>query len=142
MLLEFMADAAETARYEFDVVCGMHEPLIIDWQPLIQELIYDYARSVRPSCVAARFHNTLVEMIVKIASMSGEKSVALSGGCFQNKFLTERAISRLRVEGFKVYWHQRVPTNDGGISLGQVIAANESGNDDPNSKRRLESVCV
>ncbi|MEQ1645881.1 MAG: hypothetical protein ABL959_20685, partial [Pyrinomonadaceae bacterium] len=47
----------------------------------------------------------------------------LSGGCFQNKYLLERAVSRLNEEGFRPYWHQRVPTNDGGISLGQTIAA-------------------
>jgi hydrogenase maturation protein HypF len=47
----------------------------------------------------------------------------LSGGCFQNKYLTERAVCRLRDEGFRPYWHQRVPPNDGGIALGQIVAA-------------------
>jgi hydrogenase maturation protein HypF len=47
----------------------------------------------------------------------------LSGGCFQNKYLTERAVCRLREEGFRPYWHQRVPPNDGGIALGQIVAA-------------------
>ena len=46
----------------------------------------------------------------------------LSGGCFQNRYLTERAVKRLREEGFRPYWHQRVPPNDGGIALGQVAA--------------------
>jgi hydrogenase maturation protein HypF len=47
----------------------------------------------------------------------------LSGGCFQNKYLTERLIQELHAERFQPYWHQRVPPNDGGISLGQVMAA-------------------
>jgi hydrogenase maturation protein HypF len=47
----------------------------------------------------------------------------LSGGCFQNRYLTERMVQRLREEGFQPYWHQRVPTNDGGIALGQIVAA-------------------
>jgi hydrogenase maturation protein HypF len=54
---------------------------------------------------------------------AGEERVALSGGCFQNKYLTELAIRRLRDEGFKPYWHQRIPPNDGGIALGQIVAA-------------------
>jgi hydrogenase maturation protein HypF len=49
--------------------------------------------------------------------------VALSGGCFQNRLLTELTVGRLQSEGVKVYWHQRVPPNDGGIALGQVVAA-------------------
>jgi len=49
----------------------------------------------------------------------------LTGGCFQNRYLAERAISRLRECGFKPYWHQRIPPNDGGIAFGQVVAATE-----------------
>ena len=53
----------------------------------------------------------------------GEPQVVLSGGCFQNVYLTERTVNALRNEGFRPYWHQRVPPNDGGISLGQAVAA-------------------
>jgi hydrogenase maturation protein HypF len=62
-------------------------------------------------------------MIVAVARRVGEERVVLTGGCFQNKYLTERAIARLREEGFRVYWHQRIPPNDGGIALGQIVAA-------------------
>jgi hydrogenase maturation protein HypF len=47
----------------------------------------------------------------------------LSGGCFQNKYLLERAVGRLTSEGFKPFWHRRVPPNDGGISFGQAVSA-------------------
>jgi hydrogenase maturation protein HypF len=47
----------------------------------------------------------------------------LSGGCFQNRYLTERMVSHLRRAGYRPYWHQRVPPNDGGIALGQIMAA-------------------
>jgi hydrogenase maturation protein HypF len=73
--------------------------------------------------IARRFHNTLSEVIVKAARHSDEKAVVLSGGCFQNKYLTERSILRLRQEGFRPYWHQRIPPNDGGICVGQALAA-------------------
>ncbi|HZR16884.1 MAG TPA: carbamoyltransferase HypF, partial [Verrucomicrobiae bacterium] len=73
--------------------------------------------------ISARFHNMLAEAIVQVARKTGLPSVVLSGGCFQNRYLSERTIQRLTQEGFRVYWHQRIPPNDGGICLGQVIAA-------------------
>jgi hydrogenase maturation protein HypF len=76
--------------------------------------------------MAARFHNTLVEAIVALAERIGEPRVALSGGCFQNRYLTERAVRRLTAAGFSPYWHQRVPPNDGGIALGQIMAASRA----------------
>jgi len=62
-------------------------------------------------------------MAVDAAAQIGEKNVVLSGGCFQNRYLTERMVSRLLGAGYRPYWHQRVPPNDGGISLGQITAA-------------------
>jgi hydrogenase maturation protein HypF len=53
----------------------------------------------------------------------GEPKVALTGGCFQNRLLTERASQRLREAGFDVLLHRQVPPNDGGISLGQIAVA-------------------
>ena len=71
---------------------------------------------------AAKFHNALVETVVQVAQRVGEEKIVLSGGCFQNRYLLERIVQRLRAEGFQPYWHQHVPSNDGGIALGQVIA--------------------
>ena len=71
---------------------------------------------------SARFHNTLAEMAVAVAARMKVEKVVLTGGCFQNRYLTERMVSRLRSEGFRPYWHQRVPPNDGGIALGQIVA--------------------
>ena len=76
-----------------------------------------------PGMVAAKFHNTLAEMIVEVARRIGEKKVLLTGGCFQNRYLTEQTVRRLEGSGFHHYWHQRVPPNDGGIALGQAVWA-------------------
>jgi hydrogenase maturation protein HypF len=62
-------------------------------------------------------------MIARVALQRPEMPVVLSGGCFQNRLLTELTVARLEASGVKVYWHQRVPPNDGGIALGQVVAA-------------------
>ncbi len=97
--------------------------IIIDWEPMVREIIADVLSGVAIGLSSARFHNTLVESLVTVAGMSGETRICLTGGCFQNRYLTERAVSRLRAEGYSVYWHQRVPPNDGGIALGQAVAA-------------------
>jgi hydrogenase maturation protein HypF len=98
-------------------------PIILDWAPLLSELLSDLRRKAPLSTMTARFHNGLAESIVALAKKIGQQRVVLSGGCFQNKYLTERTINRLRADGLQPYWHQRVPPNDGGISLGQVVAA-------------------
>ena len=49
--------------------------------------------------------------------------VVLTGGCFQNKYLTELTIDKLRQNGFDVFWHRHIPPNDGGVCLGQAVAA-------------------
>ncbi len=101
-----------------------YEPtFIINWESMIKEILVDKSNLISAGLISKKFHNTLVEMIVDIAGKVGRERVVISGGCFQNKYLTERAITRLTEEGFKPYWHQRVPPNDGGISLGQMFVA-------------------
>jgi hydrogenase maturation protein HypF len=73
--------------------------------------------------LASCFHNTLAEMIAGVARQAGQETIVLTGGCFQNRFLSIRAVERLTACGLDVHWHQRVPPNDGGIAPGQVIGA-------------------
>jgi hydrogenase maturation protein HypF len=95
---------------------------IIDYEMLIGEIITDWQAGVVKGLIALKFHNTLAKMMVSVARLVGEKRVVLTGGCFQNKLLLEQAISRLLAAGFEPYWHQHIPTNDGGIALGQIVA--------------------
>ena len=97
--------------------------LVFDWGPMMFALLDDLRQGSALGTVAARFHNTLAEAIVAVARRVALERVALSGGCFQNRYLTERAVRRLEAEGFRPYWHQRIPPNDGGIALGQIAAA-------------------
>ena len=97
--------------------------MILDWQPMIEVILADVKANVSVGIISARFHNALAEAVVDVARRSGEPPVVLSGGCFQNRYLTWRVVTRLREKKFKPYWHQRVPPNDGGIALGQVMAA-------------------
>ena len=97
--------------------------IILDWSPMIEAILVDVQKGASVGIISAKFHNALVEGIVAVAKRAGQERVVLSGGCFQNRYLTERAVRRLQAEGFRPYWHQRVPPNDGGIALGQVVAA-------------------
>jgi hydrogenase maturation protein HypF len=97
----------------------------VDWEPMIRAILRDLEQNVPVGVISARFHYTLADVILEAARLAGEERVVLTGGCFQNKFLTERALERLEASGFRPYWHQRVPPNDGGIALGQAaVAAN------------------
>jgi len=123
MELEFALDGVETEeRYELPLVTR-HSSLVLDWSPMIEAILVDVQQGVSVGIISARFHNALAESIVAVAKRAGQNRVVLSGGCFQNRYLTERAVRRLQAEGFRPYWHQRVPPNDGGIALGQVVAA-------------------
>jgi len=81
----------------------------------------DKTAGVAVPVIAARFHNALVAWILEVAAAVKPKQIVLSGGVFQNRYLTERAAAALESRGFVVYTHQRVPPNDGGISLGQAV---------------------
>jgi hydrogenase maturation protein HypF len=144
MQLEFVSDPQERGAYPLEIVDSaervVHQPvtedapipasgcLVIDWRPLVAEVLADWSAGRGADIIGARFHNALVETIVQVAdrvgeSCVGESRVALSGGCFQNRRLTEGCIRRLRRAGHEVLVHRRVPANDGGISLGQVAVA-------------------
>ena len=73
--------------------------------------------------IALSFHIAIANATVKTAIEFSVPQIALSGGVFNNKILTEECISRLEKEGFKVYINEKVPAGDGGIALGQAYIA-------------------
>ena len=124
MELEFAAAADVTEHYNYIVNLG--EPFVIDWEPMIRQILEEVCNQRPIGVIAAKFHNTLAKIIVDIACRVGEPRVLLTGGCFQNRLLTERTVAELTAAGFRAYWHQRVPPNDGGIALGQVMAGRQA----------------
>jgi hydrogenase maturation protein HypF len=119
--LESVIDSQVGDLYPFEI--GNDVPQIIDWAPMIGEILIDLRREKSAGFISAKFHNTLAEVIVEVARAIAQPKIVLTGGCFQNRYLLERAVLRLSQAGFRPYWHQRVPTNDGGIALGQAVAA-------------------
>jgi hydrogenase maturation protein HypF len=127
MELEFTADPEERGDYPFEIETSRADNArtvaVIDWRPLIEAVLEEIARGTAKPVVAARFHNTLAEAIVRVARRIGRDVVALSGGCFQNRLLTERVCEGLRRAGHRVLLHRQVPPGDGGVSLGQIAVA-------------------
>jgi hydrogenase maturation protein HypF len=120
MELEFLTDGIRSDEYyEFEIIKRKDGMLVLDWEKLLKQIIEDKRNKISLNIISIKFHNALVKGIVDIAKSVNEKNVALSGGCFQNKYLLENSIQELRKNGFNVYWNKEVPANDGGISLGQ-----------------------
>ena len=73
--------------------------------------------------IPAKFHNTLAEIALDIAQLANQSNIVISGGCFQNAYLVEKVLQRLQGSGFKVFQHEKIPPNDGGLALGQLMAS-------------------
>ena len=121
MNLEFSADSHTESYYPFEIL--KKEIFIIDWHPFIKSLLNDKSNNISVNIISTKFHNTLARIILSITEISDEEKVVLSGGCFQNALLLQKSTELLQHNGFKVYCHQRIPPNDGGLSLGQISAS-------------------
>ncbi len=95
---------------------------------VIHQIVKDMLAGISPQVISAKFHLGVAHLISFIAcGIRNERKlnrVALSGGVFQNILLLEQTCKILKSDSFEVYAHSRVPTNDGGISLGQAAIAN------------------
>lgn len=101
--------------------------VILGYKDMLKDLLRDLQNQVSKSIISSRFHNTVVEATAKCACKIREKTglmdVVLSGGVFENTYLLERLVLKLRDLNFTVYYNRLTPTNDGGISFGQAAAA-------------------
>jgi hydrogenase maturation protein HypF len=121
--LETIADRSVSEGYEFEIGAG-----VIKAEAVIRRAVDDLLNGCPASEVSARFHLAVAHLIAAVAvAVRSERHinrVALSGGVFQNILLLDRARRALRDAGFEVFTHNRVPPNDGGVSLGQAAVAN------------------
>ena len=116
----------ETAYYPFSIT-EEDDLSLVRLQDLFAAIIHDLQDGATQARIAAKFHNTIARMIRELCQVISDKTgitqVVLSGGVFQNRLLLRKAVSLLEASGFDVFTHRQVPTNDGGISLGQVVIA-------------------
>jgi hydrogenase maturation protein HypF len=129
MLLEAIAGDGDEEIYDMPIDAVAGNAMQLDTRPMIRSIVDELERSVPIPAIAARFHRGLVraatEVCEKIRQDTGLQRVCLGGGCFQNVRLLRGCLRSLRAEGFEVFFPQRVPSNDGGIALGQAAIACE-----------------
>ena len=129
--LENEIEEGVLGEYPFAVneICVNGGPLLIDFSETVLRIIDDIKNGELKGRIAARFHNTVIEVIVvmaaRIGSEYGIRNVALSGGTFQNAYVFERAYNKLKSQGFNVFTNVNVPCNDACISLGQAFLLRE-----------------
>ncbi len=120
--LEALVDPAIRAAYPFELMD--RQP---DLVPMFTGLVEDFRAGVSVSVLSAKFHNTMANLVLrvcqKIRNQAGIRRVALSGGVWLNMALLTQSVRLLQKDGFEVLVHQKVPTNDGGLALGQTLIA-------------------
>ncbi|OIO33694.1 MAG: hypothetical protein AUJ70_02765 [Candidatus Omnitrophica bacterium CG1_02_40_15] len=127
MILEHGAWSTEHRKYKFGYFneAGV---VIIDWEPVIRSVVKDLKRGVKKPEISVKFHNSICDMIKEACNLLRKRykigKVCMSGGVFQNKYLSGRIKPILEKEGFNIYVHKNIPTHDGGIALGQAVLAN------------------
>jgi hydrogenase maturation protein HypF len=128
MQLEFAIDGCTTdAIYPYLVEQQANQPLQFDYTPMVMAMLQDLQDLVSPAIISATFHNTLVAGLVDIAERLRNQypelsQIVLTGGCFQNRYLLERSIEQLQKYDVLVGYHHQLPSNDGGIAAGQIMA--------------------
>lgn len=123
--LEMIADRSCPEKYEFEIAADRST---IKASSVVQQAVEDLLAGVAPPIISAKFHNGVAHLIATLARRIRDERhinrVVLSGGVFQNMLLLKATRRMLQSGGFKVFTHSRVPTNDGGIALGQAAIAN------------------
>jgi len=114
---------------DYPVDIQLRNPLEVDFSRAVLKIIGDLAEGENKGIISSKFHNTLITVIVRVIKRLSQaysiNDVVLCGGVFQNMYLLERAMSSLVSTGMKVHIHDKVPTNDAGISLGQAYIIRE-----------------
>jgi hydrogenase maturation protein HypF len=124
--LEMITTDENVDEYKFQI-SKEEKPMIIDPKEIIKGIVFDLLERISLSKISTKFHRTIARIIIETCQLirhkEGLNHVVLSGGVFQNIFLLSLVIDGLRNLGFEVFTHHTVPTNDGGISLGQAVIA-------------------
>lgn len=124
--LENILDSSVKAEYPF-TIADENEVFIIEYKDILLSVISDIKMQKSTSLISAKFHNTIAsaasELVIKIGEKYKIKKVVLSGGVFENSYLLISVIKNLEKANFHVYYNQHIPSNDGGICVGQLAIA-------------------
>ena len=124
--LENIADVNSKESYKYSID-NIEDKLVVNTDNIIKSIIEDMENNIEKEIISRKFHNTIVEFTCEICceirSISKINKVALSGGVFANELLLENTTNKLTSLAFEVFSNNRIPTNDSGISVGQVVIA-------------------
>jgi len=95
----------------------------LDWRHLVREVVAGQRAGRSPEALALDVHLTVAAMGAAMAEVEPDLPVLLTGGCFQNRILTEALAGSLRARGREVLAHTRLSPGDGAISVGQMVHA-------------------
>ena len=127
MALEAIIESGIEDHYDFELIRSAKKPVELDLGETLKQLIADVKKDLPAPVISAKFHNTLSIALLAMAKQARESAklniVALSGGVFCNRYLTDRLVMLLRQNNFRVLFNREVPANDGGLSLGQAAIA-------------------
>jgi hydrogenase maturation protein HypF len=127
MALEAIIESGIEDHYDFELIRSANKAVELDLGKTLKQLIADVKKDLPAPVISAKFHNTLSIALLAMAKQARESVklniVALSGGVFCNRYLTNRLIKLLKREDFPVLFNREVPANDGGLSLGQAAIA-------------------
>jgi len=127
MALEAIAESGVEEHYDFKFIDRAGKPLQLDLRKMVEQLIGDVRERQAAGVISAKFHNTIAAALLEMAKKARESkklnAVALSGGVFCNRYLTDRLVKLLKETGFRVLFNRDFPSNDGGISVGQAAIA-------------------
>jgi len=127
MALEAIIEGSIEEHYDFELISRASEPLQLDLRKMMVQLITDIQEGTACGLISAKFHNTITAALLGFAKAARERkninTAALSGGVFCNRYLTNRLIKLLKKNDFRVLFNIDVPSNDGGISVGQAAIA-------------------
>lgn len=121
LLLEAICDRSATGCYSMQLQESI--PCILDWRPMVAQILDDLQAAVAPGIVAMRFHRGLANAVVAVARRYPQFPVVLCGGCFQNRILVELLVELLGETGQPIGLPGLIPVNDGGLAAGQLAIA-------------------
>ena len=126
--LENICDKDSQEVYKFKIK-NHEDKFILELDNIIKGIVDDIINNKNSSSIAKKFHNTIVkatiEMAINIREKTSINTIAISGGVFQNEILFKNVVKGLNKYNFNIITHKIIPCNDSGISLGQLIIANE-----------------
>lgn len=109
--------------YPCDLNEGVGGFIEIDWRPMLNRLIFDISNKINYGAIADKFQRSVISMALDVIKKKNSVTeIVLAGGCFQNRFLLDKMSQELKQIGKCVYWPEKIPLHDGGISAGQLYS--------------------